>query len=487
MRWLIAALAALTLAAPLSAQTIIARVEGVSDSATVRVLPAPAGDVGGDSVPPVVASLFATPREQSPHFDFARYTFTDFCYCWDGAKGDTARALAARRYDLIMSGNLEAWSALNSTADLLPYALVQTVFTEEPDTTKAHKVDANSLSGKYQYDARSWYAQHPQFSYESLYLHDLSPTPTDSASRLHFVIWNNYRYALNPLDPGALAYTIDRLRRLRASRPVGTGLFFDEMDRHAWSWYGRSREGAGVDSTTWHAAVVAFVKAVHDSLGVMTQSNAAEYSPGQFDRAIGVAAGAMHLERMGKATGEMTKTWAFIDSLTHLGVYVDLVSLETFDDFARYGRNFYPPGNYTDAIGRGKTFQLASYYMVVDSLARLVGLQTDNTRGYPPDSVWLPIYQLDVGHPRGKRYVWADTTDALGQVARTYRRDFDNAVVLARPITSYKYPKMTDTTAVPVPLPEGGPWSYVTARGDIVPIDSLELRNSEAVILVRRP
>ena len=41
-------------------------------------------------------------------------------------------------------------------------------------------------------------------------------------------------------------------------------------------------------------------------------------------------------------------------------------------------------------------------------------------------------------------------------------------------------------TAVAVPLPEGGPWSMVRARGQVVPLDSLRLRNSEAVILIRR-
>lgn len=440
-----------------------------------------------DTVP-----LFATPRDTSPHFDFIRRTFTDFCYCWSDPAD---RAYAARIYDLIMSGNLEAWKALNPTSTRLRYVLVQTTFTEEPDTTSRHFVDADNITGKWQYDARAWYAAHPQYNYESLYLHDLSPTPTDSASRLRWVIWNNYRYGVNPFDAGARAYTIDRLRRALADVPAATGLFLDEMDHNAWKRVGISREAAGMDSTAWHAVVVSFVKEIHDSLGVMLQSNAAEYSPGQFDRAIGVAAGAMHLERMNKATQDMANTWRFVDSLVALGVYVDMVNLEDHNDFPRYeASGKYPKGNYQDGLGRGKAFQLASYYMVVDSGAKLVGLQSDNIRGpTTPKDVDLRIYYLDVGYPKAPRYVWQTGKDALGQTATVWRRDFSNAVVLTRPIPSYKpppgysLPQTTDTTAVNVALPDGGPWALVQARGQIVPIDSLQLRNSEAVFLIRRP
>ncbi|HEY9450583.1 MAG TPA: hypothetical protein VIQ60_12605 [Gemmatimonadaceae bacterium] len=451
----------------------------------------PAGDISGDSIPSPVgdgSTLFATPRATSPHFDFIRRTFTDYCRCFDnGAAGDSARAHAARMYDLEMSGAISKWVALNPTMDALRYVLMQTTFTEEPDT--AGHVDPNSLTGKYQYDAREWFKAHPEYDYESMWLHDKTAgTPADSAHRLRFLIWANYRFAINPLDPGARAYTIDRLRRTLSDIPQATGIFIDEADGSALGRIRNAREGAGMDSLVWQDSVVSLVAQIRKALApAMVQTNAAAYSPRPFDRRVGVAAGSMHLERMNKATGDMVSTWSFVDGLVADSTYVDLVNLETFQDFQRYGPGFFPRGNYADAVGRGEVFQLASYYMVVDSLAQRVGLHENGQRNpVTPDSTDLAIYYLDVGHPRAKRYVWRDTTDALGQTARTYRRDFDNAVVLARPITSYKYPVMTDTTAVPVPLPEGGPWSMVRARGQVVPLDSLRLRNSEAVILIRR-
>ena len=436
-----------------------------------------------DSTPSSLA-LFAVPRTFSPHFDFARHTFTDFCYCWDKPG---AKAAAALRYDQEMSGDLASWQALNPTMERLRYSLMQTTFTEEPDTLG--KLDPDGITGRWQFDAREWFRAHPEYQYESMWLHDTTTgTPADSVHRLRRLIWANYRYAINPLDPGARAYTVDRLRRVKAGAPAATGIFLDEMDAGALSWIALAREGRGVATQVWQDSVVSLVAEIRKALAPgMVQTNAAAYSMRPFDMRVGVAAGSMHLEQLNRATQEMPAIWTFVDSLVQLGVYVDLVNLETFGDFARYGPGFYPPGNYADAVGRGETFQLASYYMVVRPDAQLVGLhETGQRNPVTPDSTDLAIYYLDVGDPVGERRVVLDTRDALSQRARVYQRDFSRAVVLIRPVVYWGDTRMTDTTAVPVPLPEGGPWSMVLARGGIRPLDSLQLRNSEAVILVRR-
>src|SRR5690606_17470122 len=55
---------------------------------------------------PELLNLFEQPDTLSPHFSFIRRTYTDFCYCWDGAVGEAAKKYAATRlYDLVMSGN----------------------------------------------------------------------------------------------------------------------------------------------------------------------------------------------------------------------------------------------------------------------------------------------------------------------------------------------------------------------------------------------
>lgn len=461
----------------------------VAPDSTVNPNP-PAGDTGSaDSLP--LAELFATPRTESPHFDFIRRTFTDFCYCWDGARGAAARAWAASRYDLVMSGSPPAWVALNPSLTQLRYALMQTSFSEEPD--RYGKTDGNSLTGKWQYDARQWFSVHPEYDYESMWLHradSAGTTPADSAHRLRQMIWNNWRYAINPMDPGARAYTIDRLVRIDREFPESRGLFLDEMDHGALSWILKSREGIGVPASVWQDSVVSLVRAIREAIApAMLQTNAAEYSDDPLDMRVGEAAGSMHLELMNGAMVPLPGNWDFVDSLLSHGTYVDFVGREMWSDWQSAGRQLkYPGGLYASAAERLRVVQLASYYMVVPSDPQRIGLQAENVRApYYPDSTSQRIYELDVGHPTGPRQIVLDTRDWFNQRARVYARRFDNAVVLIRPMTYWADTLWTAASAVPVPLPSGGPWSYVTARGDLVSIDSLALKESDAVILVRRP
>ena len=77
-------LAALLLAAPLPAQTITARAEGLTGVAVVRVTPAP-----------VTSSLFAVPRDTSPHFDLA---MTELNVLDDIAQGRDVPSLPGEPY-----------------------------------------------------------------------------------------------------------------------------------------------------------------------------------------------------------------------------------------------------------------------------------------------------------------------------------------------------------------------------------------------------
>lgn len=482
MRWLAASLVALAVAAPLPAQSITARVEGVSGSAAVRVLAPPADDVGGDSLPsPVLAMApLAVPRDTSPHFDFIRRTFTDFCYCWDGAAGLQARSRAAlTMYDLEMSGDLNAWLAANPKIITLRYVLMASTFDER---TK----DKPSLNGVFLEDMRSWYAQHPEYDFESAWIHTAGGPP-DSAHRVNPKIWNDTRYIGNPADSGWRAYTRDRFWRLAANAPGG--LFIDEMDPPNLGKIGNSYEFPAGD-TTWMDAVVDQVRELRELIAPqMLQINPAGYSDRDFAKRLGVAAGSVHLELNLLATQEQPSKWSLIDWYLGQGVYVDFVAAEQWTDMLRDSWLVkYPGGNYASPVLRTKVSQLASYYMVVDSGAKRVGLQIDNTRApVTPDSVDLEIYRFDVGAPTGTRRMVLDVRDALSQRARVYRRDFTHAVVLYRPVAYWADTRMDDSTAVSVPLPEGGPWYLVTASGRLRPIDSLALRNGEAAILTRRP
>lgn len=463
------------------------------DSSHAREIPPPvdstpaAGDGSPTGEPPVLSALFDAPAAQSPRFTDKRRTLSDMCYC------DAWKDTSARAFDGILSGQTKDWLALNPTIQQDPYILMWSTLDEGPDD--AGKTDPNSLTGKFQADARAWFAAHPQYQYEAAWLHDTAAgAPADSAHRLHPKIWHNWRFIGNPLDPGWRAYTLDRFRRSRAERPGSTGLFIDELDPANLGLIGKSREFAGQSVSVWQDAIVAQLKELRDSLGVRLQMNAAGYSGRDFPVRLGIAAGSMHLETMNHATQDLPPVWALVDSLVRHDVYIDLVNLESWYDFHGGSRKlsdgvYYPRGNYGEPVFRAKVVQLASYYMVVPANEQMVGLMDNGVRaafGLSPDSVDLRIYYLHVGEPKGPRSVWLDTRDPIGQRARVYRRDFEDATVLIRPVAYWADTTFSDTTAVPVPLPEGGPWSYVQARGSTVPIDSLSLRLSEAVILVRR-
>lgn len=434
-----------------------------------------------DTTPVALGPGFVDPRPMSPHFDHVRLTFTDFCYCFDGPLGDSLRAWAAREFDLVMSGNAAKWRALNPTIDQYRYILFGTTLDEANS-------DPNSLTGKFQADMREWYAMHPQYSYESAWLHQKGDSiPADSAHRLNPFVWSTKRFAGNPLDPGWRAYTVDRFKRALAESPGSNGLFLDEMDRANVAWIEKSKEGQGLDSLVWQNAIISLIGDIKAAMpGVEFQSNAAGYSKRDLELRIGQAVGDMHLELMNLATQEQPSVWAMIDKLLAGGTDVDYVGAEMWTDMlVPKWLTKYPGGNYAAPVYRAKVQQLANYYMVVGSDPQHIGLQIESTRGITPDSAALPIYRFNVGHPKGPRSMWLDVRDPLNQRARVYRRDFDNAVILNRPVVYWADTLMTEATATPVPLPEGGPWSYVKARGAIVPLDSLALRNGESVILVR--
>ena len=417
-------------------------------------------------------------RSESPHFNFIRRTFTDFCYCWDGSP--EARAWAARHFDLEMSGNPREWKRLNPTITTLRYALLVSTLDEANN-------DKPSITGKFLDDMRRWYRKNPQYDMESAFLHKIGDGPADSTNRLNPHIWSSNRFVGNPKDPGWRAYSIDRLAWVAREEGVD-GVFLDEIDRGtAAKAYRQSREFAGADSTVWQNALVSLMTEIRKAIAPdMLQINAAGYSGRDWEKALGAAAGSVHLETMNRATQELPSVWDVVDWYLDHGVYADFVGLETWSDLARPSQSKrYPGGDYASPPIRGKLVQLASYYMVVPSDAQRLGLQIENVRGFAPDSVALKIFAYDVGHPTGPRRVVLSEKDPLGQRARVYRRDFDHAIVMIRPVAHWADTVMTNATRVKVPLPEGGPWSRLEPDGTPKPVTDLWMRNSDAVILVR--
>ncbi len=431
------------------------------------------------AIVPASGGRLVEPRAASPHFDFIRRTFTDFCYCWD--KSNDSRDWSARHFDLIMSGNLGAWKELDPKVITLRYALLVSTLDE------ANR-DKPSVNGKFLDDMRRWYAQHREFRMEDAFLHKPGEGSADSASRLNPHIWASNRFVGNPTDPGWRAYSIDRMKWIAKDDAVG-GIFLDEIDRGtAAKAYRNSREFQGADSTVWQNALVSLIADIRKAIAPkMLQINAAGYSGRDWEKALGAAAGSVHLETLNRATQELPSAWDAVDWYVSHDVYADFVGLETWSDLARPSMaKRYPGGDYASPPLRGKMVQLASYYMVIPSDPQRLGIQIENVRGFVPDSVAMRVMEYDIGHPLGERRVVMNERDPLGQRARVYRRDFDHAIVMIRPVAYWADTVMTNETKIRVPLPEGGPWLRLEPDGTTIPASDLWLRNSDAVILVRR-
>ncbi|HEY8794230.1 MAG TPA: hypothetical protein VIM15_04730, partial [Gemmatimonadaceae bacterium] len=204
---IIAAAACTDSTAPSSAADSPATITGVKNpiSASVVSLPAP-------------ASLYTGYSTQSPHWAHISTMMTDYYYSWT----TTERAWAGAHYDFAMSGSGSAWRAVNPTVGHYPYALSWTTMTS-----------STSLASGYYADMKSWYAIHTQYSREKAFVHRYGSTG-DSASRVFFTRWGSTRWAINPADPGAIAYTVSRIQRVVG---VDNGVFFDEAasgDINAW-------------------------------------------------------------------------------------------------------------------------------------------------------------------------------------------------------------------------------------------------------------
>jgi hypothetical protein len=442
---------------------------GVSASATITVTPPPTPPPSQETAPGA-GSLFSGYSASSPHWTHIRTLITDFYYHWTADQ----RTWAGQHYDAALSGHGDAWRAVNPGVTHLPYTLLWTVLTPESS-------DRESLTSIYYSDMEQWYAAHPQYRLEDAFLH--TSTTKSLATRLEVMIWDSDRYLINPADPGARAYTVDRYLRVVQGEE---GVFIDE----AGSGDILPRAKGGVELTpeeyqTAYTSLLAEMKKAFGSKVIML--NTAEYTK-DFDRANAAAAGAVHLELFNNPMyAGMPTRWKWVEDLRSLGVTVDLVSpysAQWADDHPSQ----YPKGNYPTAGQRLNMWVLASYYMVV-------GQNPDGLYFHPlgPNwdtpfaDYWFKGLEANIGHPLGARSVRQNGTDPTGKAYTVYQREFDRALVLIRPPQGWDTQSFLDATAVEVTLPSGEVWLPLRADGTLgAAVTKVKLRNSESLILVKK-
>jgi hypothetical protein len=133
---------------------------------------------------------------------------------------------------------------------------------------------------------------------------------------------------------------------------------------------------------------------------------------------------------------------------------------------------------------------LAYYYLVSDPESTFLMLYG----GFEPASTWkrhwLPAVAHDIGKPRGTWSQWKTGTDPANAHLsyRIYRRDFEKAVVLYKPLSyargvSEKSTLGNETSTL---HDLGGSYRLLAADGSLgEPLTKVSLRNGEGAILVR--
>jgi hypothetical protein len=418
-----------------------------------------------DSPPPSGAVLYASYRPVSPHWPHLRTMMTDFYYGWTSEE----RAWAGAHYDFAMSGSTSEWKAANPGVGHYPYTLLWSLVLPGQGS--------DGLRGGYYADMVAWYQAHPQYRLEDAFLH-LKGSVRDSASRFVKVVWDTKRWFINPADPGAIAYTVDRYRRIVADED---GAFVDESASSEFA--GRVSQTA---EYTGSDPFIALLRAVKQGIGgKVLMLNTALYMS-DLDWAAATAAGAVHLELTNNPlASEANRRWAWIERLLDAGVFVDYVSAYSTSAEAQMTARV-SGGNAGSPAGRLKMFELASYYMVVPATPDRFALQLENSWDAPYSSRWLKAQEADIGHPTEVRTIIARGTDGLGQAYTIYRRQFERALVLVRPQQGYGTQSYGDATAVGVELPPGDRWLPLQPDGTLgQAVTSVQLRNAEAVILVK--
>jgi hypothetical protein len=393
---------------------------------------------------------------------------TDFYYSWTS----TERAWAGAHYDVAMSGSGSAWRTANPTVGHLTYALLWTTVVGS----------GSSLASGYYSDMQSWFASHTQYSLEKAFVHKRGASFNQSG-RVYYYRLGAYRWAINPKDPGAIAYTVSRIQRLAAG---DGGIFFDEASSgDMTSNLGDMQEFAS--RTDYVAAMANVIAQCKAGVGTkMIMLNTAGYTT-SLDSINARRAGAVHLEQFNNFRWSgMYDHWRWVAMLASQGVFVDVVSAYSTSDMPGMA-TYYPRGNSPSTTQRAKLWELASYYLSLPaSGAQNVAIQLENYWSVPYSTIWTKAQEANIGKPVTPMWESLRGTDPLGQRYVIYARDFERARVILRMQQGWGSQNYMDASAITINLPDSERWIPLNADGTVQsPVDLLRLRNSEAVILLR--
>jgi hypothetical protein len=296
-------------------------------------------------------------------------------------------------------------------------------------------------------------------------------------SRLFYATYGQMRFATNPSNPYFRAWAIDYTKRYLAAHPPLAGLFVDNS-------------GDNVPASQWQVA---------ESIG----SYAADY--GSMLGAVGKAVAPHWLLANSSGAGAgadpvIANTGGYFEEFALRPLSA---SYQMFEDLAavvahRAGLQTPPPVAILDALPTGgsptdprtQLATLAEYYLLADPTRTFL----DPFGGYAPTSSWSQHFfgaiNYNVGTPKGSWSLFASGIDPddSRNIYRVYERQYSNALVLYKPLSSTpnnsSFGSTSNNTATWHSL--GGNYRQLNADGTLGPVvTGVTLRNGEGAILIK--
>lgn len=411
----------------------------------------------------------------SPHFPHARFAVIDWRIHYQSEPLRTQEYDAnAPRFDLVSGGNVNEWQSRNPKVEQAFYDLLWHL-TE--DRVKA---------------AEAWLAANG-YPVEDAFIHKHG-TSKSPANRLMPIMWGTPHALLNPADPGLIAYMEQRTAKNTEPNANGYGnttIHWDTQNSGQLKQLVPARTMEFGSHAEYMTALARLTAATaRAARGGYVLPNIGTYQT-EFDFAFADSARGARLEYVNNIYAETGYTsWPFIASLLDAGIRVQLEPRQKgpVKNEPRYDMN---AGNYGSVKERVLLAEYANYLMVLEPTKMdLLYVDFHNFGTAKPedrlDITWLKAFEVDIGQALASRYVLHSGRDGAGFPYDAYAREFENALVVYRPMQNWRRTTFGDVTAETIPLPEGHTWRMLWPDGTTgAPTTTLELRNGEAAIFMK--
>lgn len=451
-----------------------------SDKTTVVQAGSPEPTTPSTPASTPVTTAPGTYATMSPHWGNIRVQVSDYRigYIGDATARTSEYTWTAGHFDAVTldyndTRGMAAYRQLNPNASVMRYALNLTTIIpgDEKDNTTT----------TYYHDMQAWYAKHPEYKLETAFLHDgakCAPAAATEACRVVIQIWATRRWVVNPADAGLRAYQGQRLAGAAAD---ADGLFLDEHSAADIADPLASFKVAEYpDLNVYLRDMVSMVAAEKAAVGTKILAlNTSNYTT-SWEAQLVAAAKAAHMEAINSAfSAEMEKRWTFIETALAAGARLEMPAGGT-------APSGYSAGNSATAAARQHLFELASYYMVMPAAQDRLFFNPGVKWSTDFASQWLKAIETDIGAPTAGRKVIAEGKDGTGHAYRVWSRDYDRALVVARPVVSWDGQQFGDESKATVTLPSGDQYRPLQADGTLgAAVTTIALRTGEAAILIK--